>query len=133
MPSSGGPRCYPDIIRRARFQVKDSRRDELGNLPRARPRYYNVAVENRVLTIVGCTASGKGTLARALAARLGAELVSIDSMKVYRGMDVGTAKPSPEARAAIPHHLIDVADPKHAKLRDISGATVAQIFDVTGA
>ncbi len=67
--------------------------------------------ERRVITILGCTASGKGALGRALADRLGGEIVSIDSMKVYRGMDIGTAKPDPAERAAIPHHLIDVADP----------------------
>jgi tRNA dimethylallyltransferase len=68
-------------------------------------------VERRVITILGCTASGKGALARALASELGGEIISVDSMKVYRGMDIGTAKPSAEQRAAIPHHLIDVADP----------------------
>lgn len=68
-------------------------------------------MENRVITILGCTASGKGTLARSLAGRLGGEIVSIDSMKVYRGMDIGTAKPGPAERAAVPHHLIDIADP----------------------
>ncbi|MGD8454494.1 MAG: tRNA (adenosine(37)-N6)-dimethylallyltransferase MiaA [Phycisphaerae bacterium] len=68
-------------------------------------------MENRLVTILGCTASGKGTLARTLAAAVGGEIVSIDSMKVYRGLDVGTAKPGADARAAVPHHLIDVADP----------------------
>ena len=71
-------------------------------------------MEKRVVAIIGCTASGKGTLARALADRLGAEIVSIDSMKVYRGMDIGTAKPARDERDAIPHHLIDVADPWEA-------------------
>ena len=71
-------------------------------------------MENRVIAILGCTASGKGAVARALAAELNAEIVSIDSMKVYRRMDVGTAKPTPEQRAAIPHHLIDVAEPWEA-------------------
>jgi tRNA dimethylallyltransferase len=80
-------------------------------LPTAARRRYNDAVESRVIVILGCTASGKGTLARTLADTLGAEIVSLDSMKVYRGMDIGTAKPPPEARAAVPHHLIDVADP----------------------
>ncbi|MBI4585471.1 MAG: tRNA (adenosine(37)-N6)-dimethylallyltransferase MiaA [Planctomycetes bacterium] len=61
--------------------------------------------------ITGPTASGKGALAQELARRLGAEIISVDSMKVYRGMDVGTAKPSPELRREIPFHLIDVADP----------------------
>ena len=64
-----------------------------------------------MITILGCTASGKGTLARALAQHLDAEILSLDSMKIYRGMDIGTAKPAEEIRAALPHHLIDVADP----------------------
>ncbi|MEP0846924.1 MAG: tRNA (adenosine(37)-N6)-dimethylallyltransferase MiaA [Phycisphaerae bacterium] len=68
-------------------------------------------MEARVIVILGCTACGKGALARALAVRFGAEIISVDSMKVYRGMNVGTGKPGPAARAAIPHHLIDVADP----------------------
>lgn len=68
-------------------------------------------MRGRVIAILGCTASGKGHLARALAARRGGEIVSVDSMKVYRGMDIGTAKPSAAERAAVPHHLIDVADP----------------------
>ncbi len=71
-------------------------------------------MEHRVIVILGCTASGKGAVARALAERLGAEILSVDSMKVYRGMDIGTAKPSASERAAHPHHLIDVADPWEA-------------------
>ncbi len=66
--------------------------------------------ENRVILILGCTASGKSGVARALAPLIDAEIVSMDSMKVYRGMDIGAAKPSAADRAAIPHHLIDVAD-----------------------
>jgi len=61
--------------------------------------------------IVGCTGSGKGTVGRELAGRVGGEIVSLDSMKVYRRMDVGTAKPSPEVRRQIPHHVIDVVEP----------------------
>jgi tRNA dimethylallyltransferase len=61
--------------------------------------------------LVGPTASGKSEAAVALAPDLGAEIVSVDSMLVYRGMDVGTAKPSESQRARVPHHLIDVADP----------------------
>lgn len=60
--------------------------------------------------IVGCTGCGKGELARALALRMGAEIISLDSMKVYRRMDIGTAKPSVEIRHVIPHHLIDVVE-----------------------
>ena len=64
------------------------------------------------LCILGPTASGKSSLAMALAEALGnVELVSIDSMQVYVGMDIGTAKPSAEEQARVPHHLIDVADP----------------------
>ncbi len=61
--------------------------------------------------IMGCTGSGKGRLGLELARRTGGEIVSIDSMKVYRRMDIGTAKPSAESRAEIPHHLIHVAEP----------------------
>ncbi|MBU0641194.1 MAG: tRNA (adenosine(37)-N6)-dimethylallyltransferase MiaA [Planctomycetes bacterium] len=68
-------------------------------------------MENRVITMLGCTASGKGVVARALARQLDGEIVSVDSMKVYRGMDIGTAKPNPSERAAVPHHLIDLVDP----------------------
>lgn len=64
------------------------------------------------LALVGPTASGKSEAAVALTERLGAEVVSVDSMLVYRGMDVGTAKPSPAERARISHHLVDVAEPE---------------------
>jgi tRNA dimethylallyltransferase len=66
----------------------------------------------RHLAIVGATASGKSALAFALASgRDDVEIVSPDAMQVYREMDIGTAKPTPRERAAVPHHLIDVADP----------------------
>jgi tRNA dimethylallyltransferase len=58
--------------------------------------------------LAGPTAAGKSAVALALARRLDAEIVSADSMQVYRGMDIGTAKPAPAERAAVPHHLIDV-------------------------
>ena len=61
--------------------------------------------------LLGPTASGKTEVALILARKLGAEIVSLDSMLVYRGMDIGTAKPTAEERAAVPHHLIDVVDP----------------------
>jgi len=60
---------------------------------------------------MGPTASGKSALALELAARLGGEIVTVDSAQVYRGMDVGTAKPSVAERARVPHHLVDVIDP----------------------
>ena len=61
--------------------------------------------------IVGPTASGKTAASLPVAEALGAEIVSVDSMLVYRGMDVGTAKPSAAERARVPHHLLDLADP----------------------
>ena len=66
------------------------------------------------LALVGPTASGKSEAAVTLTRRLDAEIVSVDSMLVYRGMDVGTAKPTPAERARIPHHLVDVAEPEEA-------------------
>ncbi len=66
----------------------------------------------RHLALVGTTASGKSALALEVARGLGdVELVSVDSMQVYRGMDVGTAKPTAAEQAEIPHHLLDLADP----------------------
>jgi tRNA dimethylallyltransferase len=63
------------------------------------------------LAIAGPTASGKTAAALAIAARWPVEIVSVDSALVYRGMDIGTAKPSAAERAAVPHHLIDTVDP----------------------
>ena len=64
-----------------------------------------------MILILGVTSSGKGRLAFDLARDLGAEIISIDSMKVYRRMDIGTAKPPKEARAQVKHHLIDIIEP----------------------
>ncbi len=66
----------------------------------------------RVLVICGPTATGKTVLSLALAERLGGEIVSADSMQVYRGMDIGTAKATPAERARVRHHMLDVADPR---------------------
>ena len=60
---------------------------------------------------MGPTASGKSEVALALAGAAGAEIISVDSMQVYRGMDIGTAKPTPAQQARVRHHLIDLADP----------------------
>jgi len=68
-------------------------------------------LKSEVLVIVGPTASGKTKLSVELAKRCGGEVVSFDSMQVYRRMDIGTAKPSAEERADIPHHMLDVAEP----------------------
>ena len=64
-----------------------------------------------ILVICGPTASGKTALAVELALLLGGEVVSADSMQIYRGMDIGTAKPTPEEMRGVPHHMLDVADP----------------------
>jgi tRNA dimethylallyltransferase len=65
----------------------------------------------RSLILTGPTASGKSALALELAAKLNAEIIAVDSMTLYRGMDIGTAKPSADDRARVPHHLIDVLEP----------------------
>lgn len=67
---------------------------------------------NQIICLAGPTASGKTALAVELARELNGEVVSCDSMQVYRRMDIGTAKPSPEEMGGIPHHMIDVADPE---------------------
>ncbi len=69
------------------------------------------AHEPLAILILGPTGSGKTALSVTLAERSGGEIVSCDSMAVYRGMDVGTAKPTAEQRARAPHHLIDIAEP----------------------
>jgi tRNA dimethylallyltransferase len=63
---------------------------------------------------MGPTASGKSALAIALANRFPVEIISVDSAQVYRGMNIGTAKPSTAERAAVPHHLVDIIDPTEA-------------------
>ncbi len=64
-----------------------------------------------VLILTGPTGSGKSDWALRLAQQLPVEIIAVDSAQVFRGMDVGTAKPGPEARAAVPHHLLDILDP----------------------
>lgn len=66
------------------------------------------------ILILGVTASGKGQLAFSLAESLGAEIISVDSMKVYRRMDIGTGKPPKEAREELAYHLIDVVEPSES-------------------
>ncbi len=85
----------------------------------------------RLLVIAGPTASGKTALAVALARRLGGEIVNADSQQVYRGLDVGTAKPSPTERAAAPHHLLDVVEPGEgmdaARFAALADAAIADV------
>lgn len=65
-----------------------------------------------VVAVVGPTASGKSEIAEAVAARYGAVVISVDSMQAYRRMDIGTAKPTAETRARIPHRMVDIVDPR---------------------
>jgi tRNA dimethylallyltransferase len=73
--------------------------------------YADMAGRHPILAILGPTASGKSALADAIARRAGAEILSVDSMQVYRSMDIGTAKPTPAERAAVTCHLLDLAEP----------------------
>lgn len=83
----------------------------------------------RLVCLVGPTASGKTALALSLAERLDVEIVSADSRQVYRGLDVGTAKPTAAERARVPHHGVDVADPGEpfdaARFRALAAEAVA--------
>ena len=83
--------------------------------------------DNRIIVLSGPTASGKTAIAISLARVFPLEIVSADSMQVYRGMDIGTAKPTPAQRAEVPHHLVDVADPdeKFSAGRFVAGAEEA--------
>ena len=67
---------------------------------------------NKILAVAGPTASGKTGLAVALARRLGGEVISSDSMQLYRGMEIGTAAPTPEEMGGVPHHMIGVVSPE---------------------
>jgi tRNA dimethylallyltransferase len=88
-------------------------------------------LKERLLAVVGPTASGKSELAIALCRRIGGELVSADSVQVYRRFDIGSAKPSPAERALVPHHLIDEFDPLEpvdaARFVELGRARIADI------
>jgi tRNA dimethylallyltransferase len=87
----------------------------------------------RVVIILGPTASGKTDLAVRLAELFGGEIVNADSMQVYRGMDIGTAKPSPEIRLRVTHHLIDIVDPDvNFSASDFRREAVLAIADIAG-
>src|SRR5271170_6974393 len=80
-----------------------------------------------VLVIMGATASGKSDLAIDLAQRFDAEIVGADSRQIYRGMPIGTAAPTDEQRARVPHHLIAFLDPRerYSAARYVQGARAA--------
>src|SRR5262249_59708437 len=77
--------------------------------------------------ITGPTASGKTAVGIDLARKIGAEIISLDSMALYRGMEIGTAKPIAEERRLVPHHLIDILDPSEefSVAQYLEGATAA--------
>ena len=81
--------------------------------------------------LMGPTASGKSRLAMVLASRFPLEIISVDSAQIYRGMDIGTAKPDTAERAAVPHHLVDIIDPTEsysaARFREDALRLVAEI------
>lgn len=80
----------------------------------------------RLIAVVGPTAAGKSALALRLARERGGEIVSCDSLQVYRGLDIGSAKPAPEELREVPHHLIDVVEPH----QDFSAADYARLARV---
>ena len=84
-----------------------------------------------LLALVGPTASGKSHAGLELARSLGAEICSVDSMLVYRGMDIGTAKPTAPERAAVPHHLLDLAAPSErftvARFQEAARAAIGDV------
>ena len=87
---------------------------------------------DKIVVVTGPTASGKTKLGVLLAKQLGGEVVSADSMQIYRGMDIGTAKPSAEEMDGVPHHMIDVAEPAEswsaAKFVDAAQAACQDIL-----
>lgn len=86
----------------------------------------------RLLVIAGPTASGKTAVAAGLARLVSGEVVSADSMQVYRGMDIGTAKPTDEEKQGVPHHLLDVAWPDEPfsarRYSELAGAAISDII-----
>lgn len=85
----------------------------------------------RWVAVVGPTAAGKSAFGLALAQALGDEIASVDSVQVYRGLDVGSAKPDAETRARLPHHLIDLVDPDDESFTAITWATHAKALAAT--
>lgn len=85
----------------------------------------------RIIAVVGPTASGKSDLAVRIAQRLGGEIISADSMQIYRGMDIGTAKVTREEMRGVPHHLIDIKDPREpfsvAEFQTLARETIHRI------
>lgn len=87
----------------------------------------------KALAILGPTCSGKSALAVQLGLKAKIEIISLDSALIYRGMDIGTAKPSFKERAAVPHHLIDICDPKESySAQDFRTDCIALVDEILG-
>jgi tRNA dimethylallyltransferase len=89
-----------------------------------------MAVSPRILVILGPTASGKSALAMEVARQTGRQILSVDSMQIYCGMDIGTAKPTAAERAEVPHHLIDLVQPNEeftvARFVELAGGVIGR-------
>ena len=94
---------------------------------------YNEINRPKLVVLTGPTAVGKTALSTRLAAAIGGEIISADSMQVYRGMDIGSAKVTEKEQEGIPHYLIDVADPTEnwnvVRFQKEAEAAVAQILE----
>ena len=89
-------------------------------------------IKPTVLAVVGPTASGKTALSAALAKRLDGEIISCDSMQIYKRMDIGTAKPTAEEMQGIPHYMIDIAEPeKEFSSADFATLAAEHINDIS--
>ena len=92
----------------------------------------STAAKPLAVAIMGPTASGKTAAALTIARQIPCEIISVDSALVYRGMDIGTAKPSPTERATVPHHLIDILDPAAAySVMQFRAATLRLVAEIT--
>lgn len=90
-----------------------------------------MSVRSRIVAVVGPTASGKTALAIEIAKRYNGEVVSCDSMQIYRGMDIGTAKPTAEEMCGIPHHMIDIVEPsENFSVADYAPLAKAAVDDI---
>ena len=97
------------------------------------PARYPIPTMPPILAIVGPTATGKSELGMALAEALGGEIVNADALQVYRGLDIGTAKPSPADRERVPHHLIDILEPQEVySAGDFARRAQEVITDIQG-
>src|SRR5207247_2028989 len=120
----------PDGAHRALGQLQP-RASDVGAVRHVRPGPAFPARAVKAVLLLGPTASGKTAVALALAGRFPMEIVSVDSAQVYRGMDIGTAKPDPAMRARVRHHLIDILEPDEAysagRVRDDALERIAQL------